>query len=150
MFELMHGGPDAQGVVAHDFSTNGNACGPCPAALEALQAADASRYPDPHYLDLRERLAGLHGVEAHRIVIAASASEFIGRVTAAVSQGGGGRVRLPRHGYGDYARAASSSTRAARSACGWPSGLPGSQHQTRSAAQSAVAGWKCQALAARA
>jgi histidinol-phosphate aminotransferase len=106
MFELMHGGPDAQGVVAHDFSTNGNACGPCPAALEALQAADASRYPDPHYLDLRERLAGLHGVEAHRIVIAASASEFIGRVTAAVSQGGGGRVRLPPHGYGDYARAA--------------------------------------------
>jgi len=106
MFELMHGGPDAQGAVPHDFSTNGNACGPCPAALQALQAADASRYPDPHYLELRDRLAGFHGVEAHRVVIAASASEFIGRVTAAVSQGGGGRVRLPPHGYGDYARAA--------------------------------------------
>jgi len=106
IFELMHGGPDAQGAVLHDFSTNGNACGPCPTALQALQAADASRYPDPHYLRLRERLARLHGVEVCRIVIAASASEFIGRVTAAVSQGGGGRVRVPQHGYGDYLRAA--------------------------------------------
>ena len=106
IFELMHGGPDAQGAAPHDFSTNGNAFGPCPAALQALQLADASRYPDPHYLGLRERLADFHGVDASRVVIAASASEFIGRVTAAVSQGGGGRVRLPPHGYGDYLRAA--------------------------------------------
>lgn len=106
IFELMHGGPDDQGAALHDFSTNGNASGPCPAALQALQAADAGRYPDPHYQGLRERLASFHGVDARRIVIAASASEFIGRVTAAVSQGGGGRVRLPPHGYGDYLRAA--------------------------------------------
>lgn len=106
IFEQMHGGPDAQGAVPHDFSTNGNACGPCPAVAEALLAADASRYPDPHYLGLRERLACFHGVEARRIVIAASASEFIGRVTAAVSQGGGGRILVPPHGYGDYLRAA--------------------------------------------
>jgi histidinol-phosphate aminotransferase len=101
-----HGGPDGRGPVAHDFSTNGNACGPCPPALHAVRAADESRYPDPAYGALRERLAHLHDVAAGRIVIAASASEFIGRLTAAVWQGGGRRIRLPWHGYGDYARAA--------------------------------------------
>lgn len=108
IFESVHGGPDAEGAAAHDFSTNGNACGPCPSVLRALGEADASRYPDPHYLGLRERLAQFHGVDVRRVVIAASASEFIGRITAAVSQGGGGRVRIPPHGYGDYARAASA------------------------------------------
>ena len=73
----LHGGPDAQGVPLHDFSTNANACGPCPQALAALQQADRSRYPDPAYTALRGQLAEFHGVAADRIVIAASASEFI-------------------------------------------------------------------------
>ena len=55
-----HGGPDAQGVPRWDFSTNANACGPCPTALAAIQAADASRYPDPLYTALRARLAAFH------------------------------------------------------------------------------------------
>ena len=45
----LHGGPDAAGVPVFDFSTNSNACGPCPEALHAVQAADATRYPDPAY-----------------------------------------------------------------------------------------------------
>ena len=45
----IHGGPDAWGVPLHDFSTNSNACGPCPQALAAVQAADATRYPDAAY-----------------------------------------------------------------------------------------------------
>lgn len=102
----MHGGPDALGVPAHDFSTNGNACGPCPVALAALQAVDAARYPDPHYTALRETLARFHGVDAARIVVAASASEFIFRITAAFASHGGRHVLLPRHSYGDYRRAA--------------------------------------------
>ncbi|MDM0013098.1 aminotransferase class I/II-fold pyridoxal phosphate-dependent enzyme [Variovorax sp. J22P168] len=102
----VHGGPDALGAVAHDFSTNANGCGPCPAALDALQAADASRYPDPAYAALRERLACFHGVEAGRIVPAASASEFIFRITAAVARTGGRRLLLPRYAYGDCVRAA--------------------------------------------
>ncbi len=53
----VHGGPDALGVPAHDFSTNSNACGPCPAVLAALQQADATRYPDPAYTALRAALA---------------------------------------------------------------------------------------------
>ena len=47
----------AQGVPLHDFSTNANACGPCPQAWRAVQAADATRYPDAGYQALRERLA---------------------------------------------------------------------------------------------
>lgn len=103
-----HGGPDARGAAPHDFSTNGNACGPCPDALRALQRADAEHYPDPAYTALRARLAAFHGVDAARIVIAASASEFIFRVTAAVASRGGpsARVVLPALSYGDYARAA--------------------------------------------
>lgn len=104
----VHGGPDALGAARHDFSTNSNACGPCADALRAVQQADASRYPDPLYVALRQRLACFHGVEARRILIAASASEFIGRVTAAVARRGGRRVRVPAQCYGDYLRAASA------------------------------------------
>ena len=104
--DALHGGPDARGAAPHDFSTNANACGPCPAALTALREADASRYPDPSYTALREALGRFHGVTPERIVIAASASEFIARITAAVAGQGDGAVWLPEHSYGDYARAA--------------------------------------------
>ena len=98
-----HGGPDALGVPRFDFSTNSNACGPCPHALAAVQQADATRYPDPQYMVLRAQLADFHGVEAERVVLAASASEFIHRISA-LHRGQG--VCLPRHHYGDYAQAA--------------------------------------------
>ena len=75
----VHGGPDALGAPLHDFSTNSNACGPCPEALHSVQSADASRYPDPAYVALRARLAELHAVAPGRIVLAGSASEFIHR-----------------------------------------------------------------------
>ena len=52
----LHGGPDAAGVPVFDFSTNSNACGPCPEALHAVQSADATRYPDPAYTALRAAL----------------------------------------------------------------------------------------------
>jgi histidinol-phosphate aminotransferase len=102
----MHGGPDAAGAAPHDFSTNGNAVGACPAVLDALRTADAAHYPDPRYTALRDRLAALHGVAAARIVVAASASEFIHRISAVAAQRGGGTVWLPAHSYGDYERAA--------------------------------------------
>ena len=54
----LHGGPDAAGIPVFDFSTNSNACGPCPMALAAVQQADATRYPDPAYTALRAQLAG--------------------------------------------------------------------------------------------
>jgi histidinol-phosphate aminotransferase len=102
----IHGGPDALGAPLHDFSTNSNACGPCPQALAAVQAADATRYPDARYTQVRAALAAFHGVEAWRIVLAGSASEFIFRITVWVKQQGGRSVCLPAHAYGDYAHAA--------------------------------------------
>lgn len=102
MNKRVHGGPDAAGAAQWDFSTNANARGPCAVAADAVREADASRYPDPAYTQLRVRLAALHGVDASRIVLAASASEFIFRVTAAVD----GTVWRPAHSYGDYADAA--------------------------------------------
>ncbi|MEY5100579.1 MAG: hypothetical protein RJA36_3298 [Pseudomonadota bacterium] len=111
----IHGGPDELGMPRHDFSTNSNACGSCPAALIAVQSADPARYPDPAYRALREALARWHGVEPARVLLAGSASEFIFRVSALAAQlvreagsGRAARVSLPAHGYGDYAQAARS------------------------------------------
>ena len=102
----LHGGPDAAGIPVFDFSTNSNACGPCPEALHAVKAADATRYPDPAYTALREALGAFHGVVPGRIVLAASASEFIHRITALAAQQGAVQVAVPPHSYGDYAQAA--------------------------------------------
>ena len=102
----LHGGPDGLGVPLHDFSTNSNACGPCPAVVQALAGADASRYPDPRYTALRAQLADFHGVPAQRVLIAGSASEFIFRITALVARQGARAVSVPPHAYGDYAQAA--------------------------------------------
>lgn len=107
-----HGGPDAHGRARWDFSTNGNAAGPCPTALAALRDADAVHYPDPGYRALRERLAEWHGVAPERIVVAASASEFIQRLTAVGVRLAPGPVAVPAHAYGDYATAARAWGRA--------------------------------------
>jgi histidinol-phosphate aminotransferase len=104
--QTLHGGTDAQGTAAHDFSTNSNACGPCPEALAAVQAADAAHYPDPRYTALRRALAQWHGVDMARVLLAGSASEFIHRITAWSAQRGLGNVWVPPHSYADYLAAA--------------------------------------------
>lgn len=101
-----HGGPDALGVPRFDFSTNSNSGGPCPLAWAAVQQADASRYPDPNYTALRALLANFHAVQVDRVLLGASASEFIHRISAWVARQGGQTVALPAYHYGDYARAA--------------------------------------------
>jgi len=109
----VHGGPDAQGVPAHDLSTNVNACGPYPPALRALHEADACHYPDPAYTRLAAQLAAWHGVSSERIVPAASGSEFIQRISVATAlHAGAGALRWwqPAHAYGDYARAAQAAS----------------------------------------
>lgn len=125
--QRIHGGPDASGAARFDFSTNSNACGPCPAALAAVQGADATQYPDGSYTALRCQLAAMHGVAAQRIVVAASASEFIFRITALARLQGASTVALPPHSYGDYAHAAA--------ACGL---------STTSDASSAQLVWACE------
>jgi histidinol-phosphate aminotransferase len=102
----IHGGTDASGPARFDFSTNANACGPCPAAQRAVRDADPSRYPDGTHAALRDRLAARHGVDPARIVVAASGSECIFRLTAWAARAGIRRARLPALAYGDYADAA--------------------------------------------
>jgi histidinol-phosphate aminotransferase len=104
----IHGGTDALGTPRFDFSSNSNACGPCPAALALTLQADASSYPDANYTALRVKLAAFHGVESGRVVLAGSASEFIFRITAMVAKQTmlQGKVSVPTHSYGDYAHAA--------------------------------------------
>ena len=104
----IHGGPDADGVPTHDLSTNANACGPYAPAEQALRSADARHYPDPAYTALRVQLGAWHGVAPSRIVVAASGSEFIQRISVAVAlqAGADAAVWQPPHAYGDYARAA--------------------------------------------
>lgn len=103
-----HGGTDAGGVPQWDFSTNANACGPCPVALEAVRCADAAHYPDPQYTALRELLASFHQVDARRIVVGASASELISRITACAFRAGARHFWQPALAYGDYALAANA------------------------------------------
>mgnify|MGYP003586925590 CR=1 FL=1 len=114
-----HGGPDALGVPAWDFSTNSNAAGPCPHTLAALAQTDARRYPDPSYSALRSALAALHQVSPQRVLMGASGSELIARLTGwcawrarhAHTQSPAecptvpAKVWLPAHAYGDYAHA---------------------------------------------
>lgn len=105
-----HGGPDALGTPVWDLSSNANACGACPLALRALARVDAGHYPDPAYTALAAQLAAWHGVEPQRVVVAASASEFIQRMSLAVRLHAGVRtVWQPPHAYGDYARAAQAA-----------------------------------------
>lgn len=101
-----HGGPDALGAAQWDFSSNANACGPCPLALQAVQQADAAHYPDPAYTQLRVTLANFHGVDQGRVLLAASASECIYRLTAWRYRSGDRCFWTPQHAYGDYAQAA--------------------------------------------
>lgn len=104
----LHGGPDADGPLPWDFSTCANAAGPCPRALAAVRDANPTRYPDPQGRALRDALAALHGVAARRVLLAASASEFIQRITAVGARLLPGPVGVPRQGYGDYAAAAAA------------------------------------------
>ncbi len=104
----IHGGPDAAGPVPWDFSTCANSAGPCPRALAAVRDADPTRYPDPQGRALRDALAALHGVAPARVLLAASASEFIQRITAVGARLAPGAVGVPRQAYGDYASAASA------------------------------------------
>ncbi|RMX17993.1 aminotransferase class I/II-fold pyridoxal phosphate-dependent enzyme [Vandammella animalimorsus] len=101
-----HGGADAQGLAPLDFSTNSNACGPCPQALQAVQQADARHYPDPRYTELRAALAAWHGVPVQRLLLGASGSELIHRIHVWARLHGLRTVAVPRPAYGDYAQQA--------------------------------------------
>lgn len=103
---MTHGGSDSGPTLLHDFSTNANPL-PVPASLSAaLLAADRCRYPDPHYLALREQLGRAHGVPPERILPASGGAEAIRRLSLAALLQGLREVWVPSPGFGDYAAAA--------------------------------------------
>jgi histidinol-phosphate aminotransferase len=98
----VHGGTDAGAEPAYDFSSNANCLGPCPWVLDAVRRADVSRYPDPLYTQLRERLAEYHHTTPDRIVVGAGASELILRLI----RNSQGSVQQLAPTFSEYARGA--------------------------------------------
>lgn len=115
---LAHGGPDEGPEISVDFSTNTHPCGSNPFVLRAVREARVEAYPDPAYRRLRETLAHFHDVALKRIVIGASASELIWRVTQLFAHSvssSAARVVIDAPTYGEYRRAASASGLAVQS-----------------------------------
>lgn len=109
---LAHGGPDGGLAITADFSTNAHPCGPNPFVLRAVRDARVDAYPDPAYRRLREALAVFHDVALERIVMGASASELIWRVTqlfANVTPRSSAHVVIAAPTFGEYRRAAAGS-----------------------------------------
>lgn len=102
----VHGGPDSGPPIPHDFSSNANPLGAPESVMQAIQSADRQRYPDPHYLALRESLGQALCVPATRVLPTAGSSEAIRRLTLAAQVRGVRQVLLPQPGYGDYGSAA--------------------------------------------
>lgn len=102
----VHGGPDSGPPIAVDFSTNAHPMGPNPWLDECIRRADRRRYPDPGYGGLREILGQFHEVVPERVVVGASASELIWRLTRAWSALGRRGVVTSQRTFGEYLRAA--------------------------------------------
>ena len=102
----VHGGPDSGPPIAVDFSTNAHPMGPNPWIEECIRRADRSRYPDPAYTALREALGEFHAVAPERVVVGASASELIWRLTRAWSALRRAAVVTSQRTFGEYLRAA--------------------------------------------
>lgn len=97
-----HGGTDSGPEPLHDFSTNANPLGPCPSVLTAIQSVNWTRYPDPTYARLREKLAAFHNVTPKRVVVGAGASELIMRLIRAHV----GAISVLGPTFSEYARCA--------------------------------------------
>lgn len=113
---LVHGGPDSGPPIAVDFSTNAHPMGPNPWLDERIRHAGRKSYPDPEYAALRERLGVFHGVAPQRVVIGASASELIWRLTRAWAAAGRAAVVTSHRTFGEYLRAARAEGLPVRSA----------------------------------
>ncbi|MBW3605135.1 MAG: aminotransferase class I/II-fold pyridoxal phosphate-dependent enzyme [Actinobacteria bacterium] len=81
-------------------------------ALTALATADPSRYPDPAYTDVRERLAHLHRRDRADVVVGAGACELIHRAVRTT----GGPLLLLEPTFGEYRYAAAVAGVTVRSA----------------------------------
>lgn len=87
MVDFEHGATDSGPDPLADFSTCAHPFGPCPWVLRAVLLSNRTRYPDPSYLALRDRLGAFHETGAERIVPGAGASELIHRMVRCVAGG---------------------------------------------------------------
>ncbi|HEY0779928.1 MAG TPA: aminotransferase class I/II-fold pyridoxal phosphate-dependent enzyme [Gemmatirosa sp.] len=100
--------------VRADFSTSVNAYGPAEAVVDAVRAATTparlAAYPDPTCRAAREALAAHAGVGLEWVAVGAGAAELILAAALAFAHDvpgrGDARVLVPRHAFGEYARAA--------------------------------------------
>jgi histidinol-phosphate aminotransferase len=113
---LVHGGPDGGRPITVDFSTNAHPMGPNPWLADYIRRAERCRYPDPQYCALRERLGLYHRVSPRRVIIGASASELIWRLTRVWATIPQASVVTSHRTFGEYLRAACATGLPVRSA----------------------------------
>lgn len=106
-----HGGTDRLGVPRWDFSSNANAVAiktlPPKKLISKILNTPINFYPDPNYINLKQKLAQWHKVAPWQILIAGSGSEFINRLTTVIAHNNPqAKVYVPASAYGDYAKAA--------------------------------------------
>lgn len=102
----LHGGAAPDGAL--DFSTGVSPL-PAPARiLDAVRAADLSRYPEPTAAPLRRRLAALHEAHADEVVAGAGSVELIWTLARAFA-GPGRRGAVFAPAFGEYAQALRAS-----------------------------------------
>jgi len=93
----------ASGKPLVKLSANENPLGTSPAALAALAAAraEAATYPDPDARDLREAIAGLHGLDPARVVCGTGSDELL-NLAAQGFAGPGDEVLFSRFSFAVY------------------------------------------------
>ena len=82
------------------LAQNESAFGPSPMSLKAgeVALAGAALYPDPDWSELREAIAGVHGLDAARVLCGAGSMELIGALIRAFA-GPGDEVLGTDYGY---------------------------------------------------
>jgi histidinol-phosphate aminotransferase len=82
------------------LSSNENALGPSPKAIEAYtaHAARLNRYPDSNTVHLRDAIARVHGLDANRIVCGSGSDELIAFLIHAYA-GKGDEVLISQYGF---------------------------------------------------
>jgi histidinol-phosphate/aromatic aminotransferase/cobyric acid decarboxylase-like protein len=103
---VVHGGDAPPGVL--DFSTGVSPLPAPPRILEAVRAADLSRYPHPTAQPLREKLAPLHDARPDELVAGAGSVELIWALARAFA-GPGRRGVVFGPAFGEYEQALRAS-----------------------------------------
>ena len=86
-----------------DFSSNINPLGVSPRVRKAMSTADASRYPDPDCLELREALARRTNVGVENIIVGNGSTELIHLIVRAFAADEAIVIAAPTYGEYEFA-----------------------------------------------